>query len=38
MSVFDGYLEGAMIDRRDINSGLLQAFLDKADFRVALTR
>ena len=38
MSVFDDYLEGAMIDRHDINSGLLQAFLDKPDFRQALTQ
>lgn len=27
-----------MIDRHDINSGLLQAFLDKPDFRQALTQ
>lgn len=38
MSVFDDLLEGAMIDRHDVNSGLLQAFLDKPDFRRALTQ
>ena len=37
MAVFGDYLEGAMIDRHDVNSGLLQAFLDKPDFRKTLT-
>ncbi|WP_446666411.1 hypothetical protein [Flexivirga sp. B27] len=38
MSVLDGYLGGAMIDRHDVNSDLVQAFLDKPDFRSALTQ
>lgn len=37
MTVFDDYLEGAMIDRNSINSNLLQAFLDKPEFRKSLT-
>ncbi|MBD2759639.1 type I restriction endonuclease subunit R [Yimella sp. cx-573] len=38
MSVFDDYLEGTMLDRQDANGVLLQAFLDKPDFRAALTQ
>lgn len=35
---FDGILEGVIIDRHTANDVLLTAFLDKPDFREALTR
>ena len=38
MTVFDDLLEGVIIDRHTANDALLTAFLDKPDFREALTR
>ncbi|MCZ4587624.1 DEAD/DEAH box helicase family protein [Rhodococcus opacus] len=38
MTVFDDLLEGVIIDRHNANDALLTAFLDKPDFREALTR
>ena len=37
MTVFDDILEGVIIDRHTANDALLTAFLDKPDFREALT-
>lgn len=37
MTVFDDILEGVIIDRHTANDALLTAFLDKPDFRHALT-
>jgi type I restriction enzyme R subunit len=37
MTVFDDLLEGVIIDRHTANDALLTAFLDKPDFRDALT-
>lgn len=37
MTVFDDILEGVIIDRQTANDALLTAFLDKPDFRDALT-
>ena len=37
MTVFDGLLEGVIIDRHAANDALLTAFLDKPDFRETLT-
>ena len=36
-TVFDGILEGVILDRQTANDALLAAFLDKPDFREALT-
>lgn len=38
MTVFDDLLEGVIIDRHTANDALLTAFLDKPEFRDALTR
>lgn len=38
MAVFDKMLEGTIIDRNTANDSLLTAFLDKPDFRAALTQ
>lgn len=38
MAVFDKMLEGTIIDRNAANDSLLTAFLDKPDFRAALTQ
>ncbi len=38
MTVFDDILEGIIIDRHTANDALLTAFLDKPDFREAITR
>lgn len=38
MTVFDDLLEGVIIDRHTANHALLTTFLDKPDFRDALTR
>lgn len=38
MTVFDDLLEGVIIDRHTANDALLTAFLDKPEFREALTR
>lgn len=37
MSVFENMLEGVIIDRHTANDALMTAFLDKPDFREALT-
>lgn len=37
MTVFDDLLEGVIIDRHTANDALLTAFLDKPDFREAMT-